>query len=227
MRIEVSSGKSVSRRFAICSGLHARAPPAGFGASISAPLSPKFGPRDDPSVRPPAVATLPAGRSCTYLSKAGSSRVWQAWGGVRHGRHATAPCERGTQGHRGAWLRCAATRARSSRALAPVAGRSLERLLHERAQARSVHARREKRSGLSAPARTVQDSVEAYRRIGGTICCRRPTADDTPATLAASSLEQPSEIAPQNGLRSDRCGTSGRLGEPSFARSDRSDFNFF
>ena len=44
---------------------------------------------------------------------------------------------------------------------------------------------------------------------------------------AASSLECPSEIAFQNGHRSDRCNTGGLPGERSFARSDRSDFNFF
>lgn len=45
--------------------------------------------------------------------------------------------------------------------------------------------------------------------------------------LAASSLECPSEIAFQNGLRSERCNTGGLPGERNFARSDRSDFNFF
>ena len=44
---------------------------------------------------------------------------------------------------------------------------------------------------------------------------------------AASSLECPSEIAFQNGHRSDRCNTGGLPGERSLARSDRSDFNFF
>ena len=44
---------------------------------------------------------------------------------------------------------------------------------------------------------------------------------------AASSLECLSEIAFQNGPRSDRCNKGGRPGERSFARRDRSDFNFF
>ena len=44
---------------------------------------------------------------------------------------------------------------------------------------------------------------------------------------AASSLECPLEIAFQNGHRSDRCNTGGLPGECSFARSDRSDRNFF
>jgi putative transposase len=43
---------------------------------------------------------------------------------------------------------------------------------------------------------------------------------------AASSLECPSEIALQNRQRSARCNTGGLPGERSFARSDRSDFNF-
>jgi len=54
-----------------------------------------------------------------------------------------------------------------------------------------------------------------------------PTAGDTPAIAAAPSLEHPSEIAFQNGPRSARCNTGGLPGERSFARSDRSDFNFF
>ena len=53
-----------------------------------------------------------------------------------------------------------------------------------------------------------------------------PTAGDTPAMAAASSLECPSEIAFQNGRRSARCNTGGLPGERSFSRSDRSDFNF-
>ena len=53
-----------------------------------------------------------------------------------------------------------------------------------------------------------------------------PTAGDTPAMPAASSLECLSEIAFQNGPRSDRCNKGGRPGERSFARRDRSDFNF-
>ncbi len=44
---------------------------------------------------------------------------------------------------------------------------------------------------------------------------------------AASSLEYPWAIAFQNGHRSARCNTGGRPGERSFARSDRSAFNFF
>jgi putative transposase len=44
---------------------------------------------------------------------------------------------------------------------------------------------------------------------------------------AASSLVCPRAIAFQNGHRSARCNTGGRPGERSFARSDRSAFNFF
>ena len=44
---------------------------------------------------------------------------------------------------------------------------------------------------------------------------------------AASSLECPLEIAFQNGPLSARCNTGGLPGERSFARSARSDFNFF
>lgn len=44
--------------------------------------------------------------------------------------------------------------------------------------------------------------------------------------LAASSLECPSEIALQNGQRSERCSIGGLPGERSFVRKDRSDLNF-
>jgi putative transposase len=49
-----------------------------------------------------------------------------------------------------------------------------------------------------------------------------PTAGDTPAFCAASSLENPSAIACQNGRRSDRCSTGGRPGDRIFARPARS-----
>jgi putative transposase len=49
-----------------------------------------------------------------------------------------------------------------------------------------------------------------------------PTADETPAARAASSLEHPAAIARQNGRRSDRCSTGGRPGDLIFARSARS-----
>src|SRR5688572_27576143 len=48
-----------------------------------------------------------------------------------------------------------------------------------------------------------------------------PTTGDTPAILAASSLEQPATIAFQNGRRSARCKTGGRPGDRSFARPVR------
>src|SRR5262249_13860897 len=53
-----------------------------------------------------------------------------------------------------------------------------------------------------------------------------PTACDTPASSAASSLEHPAAIACQNGRRSDRCSTGGRPGERILARPARSAFRF-
>ena len=47
---------------------------------------------------------------------------------------------------------------------------------------------------------------------------RVPTAGDTPAVLAASSLEQPKAIAFQNGRPTDRCKTGGRPGYLNLAR---------
>jgi len=53
-----------------------------------------------------------------------------------------------------------------------------------------------------------------------------PTACDTPASRAASSLELPAAIACQNGRRSDRCNTGGRPGERNFARPARPALRF-
>jgi len=54
-----------------------------------------------------------------------------------------------------------------------------------------------------------------------------PTAGDTPAIAAASSLECPCAIAFQNGHRSTRCSTGGLPGDRSLGLSDRSDLNIF
>jgi Integrase core domain len=52
---------------------------------------------------------------------------------------------------------------------------------------------------------------------------RPPTAGDTPALIAASSLECPIAIAAQNRRCSSGRRTEGRPGERSFARPDRSE----
>src|SRR5580765_581565 len=52
---------------------------------------------------------------------------------------------------------------------------------------------------------------------------RVPTAGDTPALTAASSLECPVAIATQNRRCSSRRRTEGRPGERSFARPARSE----
>jgi len=54
-----------------------------------------------------------------------------------------------------------------------------------------------------------------------------PTAGDTPAIAAASSLERPIAIAFQNGHRSARCNTGGLPGDRSLGRRDRFVLNFF
>ena len=52
---------------------------------------------------------------------------------------------------------------------------------------------------------------------------RAPTACDTPASTAASSLALPAAIAAQNCRRSSRPATGGRPGETNGARPDRSE----
>src|SRR3954464_5778179 len=55
---------------------------------------------------------------------------------------------------------------------------------------------------------------------------RVPTAGDTPALTAASSLAIPVAIAPQNRRRSSRVATGGRHVEDNGARPDRSERRF-
>src|SRR4051794_3749030 len=55
---------------------------------------------------------------------------------------------------------------------------------------------------------------------------RAPTAGDTPAPTAASSLEHPAAMAAQNRWRSSRRATEGRPGEGKAPRPDRSERRF-
>jgi transposase InsO family protein len=52
---------------------------------------------------------------------------------------------------------------------------------------------------------------------------RAPTGADTPAPIAASSLDSPSAINTQKRRRCSCCATGGRPGELSFPRNARSD----
>src|SRR5215210_1390048 len=55
---------------------------------------------------------------------------------------------------------------------------------------------------------------------------RAPTAGDTPAPTAASSLEHPAAIAAQNRWRSSRRAAVGRPGDRNALRPDRSERRF-
>src|SRR4051794_4636438 len=55
---------------------------------------------------------------------------------------------------------------------------------------------------------------------------RAPTAGDTPAPTAASSVEHPAAIAAQNSWRSSRRATEGRPGDGNAPRPDRSERRF-
>src|SRR3954470_22259207 len=55
---------------------------------------------------------------------------------------------------------------------------------------------------------------------------RAPTAGDTPAPTAASSLERPAAINTQNWCRSSRRATEGRPGDGNAPRPDRSERRF-
>src|SRR4051794_33153016 len=55
---------------------------------------------------------------------------------------------------------------------------------------------------------------------------RAPTAGDTPAPTAASSLERPAAINTQNWCRSSRRAIEGRPGDGNAPRPDRSERRF-
>src|ERR1700731_2809555 len=52
---------------------------------------------------------------------------------------------------------------------------------------------------------------------------RTPTAGETPASTAASSLERPEAIAVQNCLQFSRCASGGRPGDRKAACTHRSE----
>ena len=176
-------------------------------------------------VRPPGVATLPASRSCTYFKRAGFVTSLAGLGrcAARSACHCTVWARYSRPPPRVAALR------RSSRETVEGARpscRAIARTPSPRARASATCSRSAKDRY-----RPVGSGADGARFDGGIPPhCRKhllPTAGDTPAMLAASSLECPSEIDFQNGPRSARCKTGGLPGDRSSARSDRPDFNFF
>ena len=213
MRIEVSSGKSISRRCAICSGLHARAHRRDCLRPWRRPFHGTCGPA---IVLPPGVAMLPASRSWTYLRSAGFVTSLTGFGllAERSACHCAVIARYSKPPPRVAALR------RNSREIVEAARpscRAIPRTPSPRARANAICSR-----SANDRYRPVGAAADGARCDGGIPPhCRNhlvPTACDTPASWAASSLEHPAAIAFQNGRRSDRCNTGGRPGDRIFAR---------
>lgn len=213
MRMDVSSGKSMISRFAICSGLHARAHRRDFLRPWRRPFQAIFGPA---ITEPPGVAMLPASRFWTYVRSAGlvSSLAGLGRLAARSACHCAVIARYSAPPPRVAALR------RNSREIVEAARPSraaISRTPAPRARARAISSRSANDRYLP-----VGGCADGARCDGGIPPHSRnhlvPTACDTPASLAASSLEQPAAIASQNARRSDRCNTGGRPGERNFAR---------
>ena len=211
MRIEVSSGKSINSRLAICSGLHACDHRRACRRPCRRPFHSTRGPAID---RPPGVAMLPASRSCTYSRSAGFVSSLAGFGRIA----ARSAC------HCAVWARYSrppprvAALRRSSREIVDGDRPSclaISRTPSPRARASAICSRSAK-----ARYRPVGSGADGARLEGGIPPhCRNqrlPTAGDTPAIPAASSLVCPCAIAFQNGHRSARCSTGGLPGDRSF-----------
>src|SRR3954470_19291904 len=221
MRMVSSSGKSTGKRRAICSGLQAFAHRRSCRGPCRRPFQATVGPG---TAAPPGATTAPVSRSSTEVRNAAFSASFVGLGR----RAARSACH------------CAVV-ARYSKP--PLRVAALRRNSRE-----SVEAARPSRRATSCmdwpcarrSAISSRSANERYRpesgladglNIDGGIppAClnhRVPTACDTPAAIAASSLAIPAAIAIQNRRRSSRPVAGGRPGENRGARPDRSDRRF-
>lgn len=180
----MSWGKSMRRRLAICSGLHARDYRRGFLRPWRRPFHGTFGPA---IARPLGVAMLPASRSWTYLRSAGWVSSLAGFGrrAARSACHCAVIARYSTPPPRVAALR------RNSREIVEAARPSRAAIL----QTPSPRARASAICSRSANDRylPVGDGADGARWDGGipphSLNHLVPTACDTPARRAASSLE--------------------------------------
>src|SRR5215213_3529623 len=221
MRMVSSSGKSSRKRRAICSGLQAVAQRRSCRRPRRRPFHGTTGPR---TAAPFGAMMRPASRSCTYR-RSGSLIASLADFGRRAERSAChcAVVARYAKPP----LRVAALR-RSSREIVDGA-RSSRRAISRTPcrcarqiaiSSRSANDRERPDSGFADGARWDGGMPPALRNQ------RAPTAGDTPAPTAASSLEHPAATAAQNRWRSSRRATEGRPGEGKAPRPDRSERRF-
>src|SRR6266446_5431491 len=218
IRIDSSSGKSRGRRRAICSGLHARAHRRGCRGPCRRPfhVTTGLGPR-----APLGAMIAPANRSCTYRC---SSVLIASFAGLGR-RAARSACHWAVVARYSKPPDRVAALRRSSREIvdgARASRRAISRTpwpwARQRAIcSRSVNARYRPDSGGAEGIRCDAAMPPASRNH------RVPTAGDTPALTAASSLECPVAIAAQNRRCFSCRRTEGRPGERSFARPARSE----
>src|SRR3954453_17600917 len=221
MRIVSSPGKSSRNRWAICCGLHALAHCRFFRRPCPRPFQGTIGPQ---TAAPPEVATTPASRSCTYVGSAALTASFAGFG--RRAARSACHCAVGAREARPP-PRVAALR-RSSREIVEAARPSRRATSrtpwpcarHSAISSRSANDRYRPASGVDEAASAAGGMPPASRNH------RVPTAGDTPARRAASSLAKPAAIAAQNCRRSSRRATPGRPGERKTPRPARSERRF-
>ena len=219
MRMASSPGKSIRRRRAICSGLHALAHRRCCRRPCRRPFQATAGPT---TAVPPGVATAPDRRSCTYVRSAVVVASFARFG--RRAARSACHCAVLAR-YASPPLRVAALR-RNSREIVDAARpsrRAISRMpwpcaRHSAISSRSANTRCRPEGGFADGASDLGDIPPASRNQ------RAPTAGDTPASIAAASLDRPAAIAAQNRRRFSRCATPGRPGDRgTTARSARSE----
>src|SRR3954469_8624045 len=222
MRMVALPGKSIRRRRAICSGLHALAHRRGCRRPCRRPFQATAGPT---TAAPPGVATAPDRRSCTYVRSAAVIASFALFGrrAARSACHCAVLARYASPPPRVAALR------RNSREIVDAARpsrRAISRMpwpwaRHGAISSRSANTRYRPESGFADGASDLGDIPPASRNQRG------PTAGDPPASIAAASLDRPAAIAAQNRRGFSRCATPGRPGDRgNTARSARSERRF-
>src|SRR6478672_424138 len=221
IRIVSSSGKSIGKRGAICSGLHALAhrrfcrwPSRRFFQDTAGPVT----------GMPLGATTMPANLSSTYVRKV-ALRASLAGLGRRADRSAChwAVVAR----YSSPPLRVAALR-RNSREIVeadrpsrrPISCMEWPCTRRSAISSRSINERYRPESGFAEGLNIAGGMPPAFRNH------LVPTGCDTPASTAASSLLSPAAIPNQNRLCSSRPAAGGRPGDGNGARPDRSDRRF-
>src|SRR5918993_1156840 len=221
MRMVVSSGKSIGKRWAICSGLQALAHRRSCRWPCRRPFQATAGPGMGAA---PGATTTPANLSSTEVRKVALRASFVGFGrqadrSACHwavvARYSRPP------------LRVAALR-RSSREIVeadrpsrrPISCMEWPWTRRSAISSRSTNDRYRPESGFAEDLNIAGGMPPAFRNH------RVPTGCDTPASTAASSLLIPAAIADQNRLRSLRPATGGRPGDGNGARPARSDRRF-